>query len=409
MIHIPNYHFRMLNDHERNQAFYDGLKAAIIPGVSHVLDLGAGTCLLSMFAAKLGARRVTAIERHPKLAEVCSNLLEENGVSDKVTVIIRKSTDVVFGQDGYDEIADILVSETFDSWIIEEGFFPSLADLRDRNLIGPKTIIVPSSASLHLQLGQTLFSFDNKPHSIMGLNYESVRAYRPKTSFVEDSLRIVHKNLSSALTVFSYDFNRQKKLSEYFNYIHLKIPIVETGVIHAGCFWFTMNLDQEKTIVLSNKPGTINSSWNQIVKLFEFGDIHVKAGSHFDLLIAQMPQRYAFATPFRDQRIIKISSTCRRPVELHGSARDGAPEDLNYLFSFYGGIEYNVWISFPGQQFEAFADYSKDKKGKSAYCVDADTGEPYTCRQVSVAKFTVDTTAESEENNIPLYEYKVSC
>ncbi len=45
MRHIPNYHVKMLRDQPRNDAFYEGLKDAIVPNVSHVLDLGAGNCI----------------------------------------------------------------------------------------------------------------------------------------------------------------------------------------------------------------------------------------------------------------------------------------------------------------------------------------------------------------------------
>ncbi len=402
------------------QAFYDGLKAAIVPGVSHVLDLGAGTCLLSMFAAKLGARRVTAVERHPQLAELCKQLLQENDVDHVVHVINLKSTEMSLGRDGYDEVADILVSETFDSWIIEEGFFPSLADLRSRRLIGDDTVIVPSAASLHLQLAETMFSFPAAPFSIMGLDYESVRRHRPVVSFVENSLEIVTRNLSAPVNVFHFDFQKQKLLSEYFNYAALSIPITESGVLHAGCFWFTMYLDADRSIVLSNKPGTKRSSWNQIIKLFHFGDVHVEKGSVFPLLIAQMPQRYAFAAPSRGERIVRISSTCRRPVKIHATgktyrgASGAVPLDFGseqyYLFSFYGGVEYNVWITFHGQMFGAFADYSAGGACTEA-AVDGfgNAVEPDNCHHVLLSTHFIDTSSEQIDGTIPLYEMTVTC
>lgn len=51
---VQRWHFGMLNDWERNNAFYDALRALVQPG-SFVIDIGAGTGLLGMMAARAGA------------------------------------------------------------------------------------------------------------------------------------------------------------------------------------------------------------------------------------------------------------------------------------------------------------------------------------------------------------------
>jgi predicted RNA methylase len=48
---VQRWHFGMLNDLERNEAFYRALKALVRPG-AFVLDIGAGTGLLGMMAAR---------------------------------------------------------------------------------------------------------------------------------------------------------------------------------------------------------------------------------------------------------------------------------------------------------------------------------------------------------------------
>lgn len=82
---IPlHYHFQMLSNGERMQAFRQAIELVVQPGM-RVADLGSGTGVLSFFAARCGAR-VWAVEMLPELAETSRRLLSANGVADRVTV-----------------------------------------------------------------------------------------------------------------------------------------------------------------------------------------------------------------------------------------------------------------------------------------------------------------------------------
>ncbi len=85
---ILGYHFSMVNDVARASAFKRGLADTITPS-SIVVDLGSGSGLLAVLAAKLGARHVFAIEQESSLAEVSRKVIADNGVSHCVTVINR--------------------------------------------------------------------------------------------------------------------------------------------------------------------------------------------------------------------------------------------------------------------------------------------------------------------------------
>ena len=74
----------MLHDSERNKMYYEGLKAAIALKRSqgqpvHVLDIGTGTGLLSMMAAKIGADSITAIEEFLPMANRAEKIIRDNG------------------------------------------------------------------------------------------------------------------------------------------------------------------------------------------------------------------------------------------------------------------------------------------------------------------------------------------
>lgn len=61
------------------------LEAHVQPG-SRVLDLGAGSGILAIAAARLGARRVDAVEIDPVAAHVCRDNVARNGIADRVRV-----------------------------------------------------------------------------------------------------------------------------------------------------------------------------------------------------------------------------------------------------------------------------------------------------------------------------------
>lgn len=79
---VDDYHFPMVADDIRNEAYYRALKQVVVPGVSKVLDVGAGTMLLSMMAAELGAAKVLGVEANPIMAGVAREVLRVNNFTN---------------------------------------------------------------------------------------------------------------------------------------------------------------------------------------------------------------------------------------------------------------------------------------------------------------------------------------
>lgn len=57
----------------------------------HVLDIGTGTGLLSMMAAKLGADTVVACEEFRPMAECAERVIRDNGYDGKIKLGETKS------------------------------------------------------------------------------------------------------------------------------------------------------------------------------------------------------------------------------------------------------------------------------------------------------------------------------
>jgi len=58
-----------------------------------VLDIGAGTGILSMFAARAGAKHVYAIE-FAEIAHFATEIVKKNGLENKITVIKGKMEEI---------------------------------------------------------------------------------------------------------------------------------------------------------------------------------------------------------------------------------------------------------------------------------------------------------------------------
>lgn len=81
----PAEHAHMLLDRVRVDAFARAIAAVVRPG-DVVLDVGAGSGVLAILAARAGARRVYAIERSGAV-ELARRHVADNGVADVVEVI----------------------------------------------------------------------------------------------------------------------------------------------------------------------------------------------------------------------------------------------------------------------------------------------------------------------------------
>jgi predicted RNA methylase len=106
--------FNCLIDEERSLAF----KRAIQNTVSKddiVVDMGTGSGILAIFAAKAGARKVYAVEIDKNNVKTLEKTFAENGVADVVTVIHADVTSVVLP-----EKVDVVIGEMIATGLIEE-------------------------------------------------------------------------------------------------------------------------------------------------------------------------------------------------------------------------------------------------------------------------------------------------
>jgi protein arginine N-methyltransferase 1 len=94
-----------------------------------VLDIGAGTGILSIFAARSGAKHVYAIE-NAEIALFAREIIKKNGFEDKITVIKGKMEEVTLPV----EKVDIIISEWMGYFLLYESMLDSVLWARDKYL-----------------------------------------------------------------------------------------------------------------------------------------------------------------------------------------------------------------------------------------------------------------------------------
>ncbi len=128
-------HVQMLDDEARTSAFLRAIRTQVT-SEDIVVDVGTGTGILAIAAARAGARHVYAIEQSV-MAEVAEAGARALGVEDRLTVLRGSSTNVVLP-----EPATLVVSEIIGDDPFDEGVLPTLSDVAHR-LAAPGARYIP--------------------------------------------------------------------------------------------------------------------------------------------------------------------------------------------------------------------------------------------------------------------------
>jgi len=282
---IPSWHFDMLADKGRNDA-YDAAIKKVVSDKTSVLDIGSGSGLLSMMSARAGATQITSCEMESELAKVATQIVKDNGMADKIKVINKASTQLIVGKD-LPEKVDVIVSEILDTGLLGEGVYPSLRHAR-KELAKPNAIVIPKSAD---GIGTVIQCDDmssvNPIRHISGFDLSAFDKFRMRDTYGRIALSEVnHSYLSDQFTFKHFDLTDiPDPIENNKPLVHeLTIPITADGLAHAVAFWFQLQIDD--TISLSSGPNGEMVHWGQAIYFLD----EVKSVKKGEQLVLKMLQ-----------------------------------------------------------------------------------------------------------------------
>jgi hypothetical protein len=287
---------RMLNDRTRTHGFLRAIRATVKPG-DVVIDLGTGTGVLAIGAARAGAKHVYAIEM-TGMADIAQAMFAANGLSERITLLRGRSNDLEL-PGGLK--ADVLVTETVGDGPFGEGILESVADARQR-LLAPGARVIPVGITvgvvpLHLPqdlLERYIFTAQNAEawKRDYGIDFSGallcgsgddltpdLSVYRLRTA---DYLRC--KTLAPPVALTQVDFATHPNASVDAS---VEMKIGQPGTMHGIAMYFDLDIGGGQFFSTA-PPGTqplsvaADNSW-RIPTWVRLQPLEVKAGDKFSV------------------------------------------------------------------------------------------------------------------------------
>ncbi|KAJ3412054.1 Protein arginine N-methyltransferase 3 [Chytridiales sp. JEL 0842] len=259
-------HEIMLKDAVRTDSYRDAVylnKDAFAGKI--VLDVGCGTGILSMFAARAGAAKVYAVDRSGMI-QYAKAIAAENGLQDKIEFIhgeVEKITLPV-------EKVDIIISEWMGYFLLFEGMLDSVLVARDRWLAKDGTM-VPSGSRIFLTAmddeewynerclyWENVYGFTMSPLR-KSFVAESQVDFVSRTSFISNSALLTDIDISK-VTVPELDYTTP-----------FSLKINKKGRVHGLCGWFDIQFEFENgtKVDFSTSAEVKGTHWKQTVFVLE--------------------------------------------------------------------------------------------------------------------------------------------
>lgn len=248
---VARWHFTIVGDERRNAAYDAAIRRAVGPE-TRLLDIGAGSGLLAMMAARAGAAAVASCEMNEAIAEAAAEIVAANGLGARIAVIAKHSQ-AVDAETDMGGRADVLVSETISNDVVGQSWLPALEDAKAR-LLTPGARIIPSRTIARVALAHDEGLNRERMDDVDGFDLSGFNALAP----VRYQIRAESNRLSlcsQPADLFDFDFQNGSRFPEGRASVEL---VADGGEINGIVQWIAIGLDQEHWY--ENAPGE-RSCW----------------------------------------------------------------------------------------------------------------------------------------------------
>ena len=242
----------MMADEVRLEAYRRAIFDKVKEGDA-VLDLGSGLGILAFFASQAGAGKVYAVEES-EVISLAQELADLNRF-DNIVFIRGKSTEITLP-----EKVDLVVTETFGSFGLDENIAEYMADARDR-FLKRRGELIPESIECFLAPTESpraleKINFWKKLKEKYGIDHSPV-VKKVFGSIIDEEIRRSHL-LSEEKRLWSLDLY---KLKDRVVRGALEFAFIRTGRLHGFAGWFRARLSED--VSLSNSPDQPETHWKQ--------------------------------------------------------------------------------------------------------------------------------------------------
>jgi predicted RNA methylase len=231
----------------------------------YVVDIGTGSGVLAIMAAKAGARKVIGVDVNRESIGYARRAAVINNVNDRVDFVTRHFSDFI-----PDERADLVICEMLSSIMLIEQQVAA-CNHAVNSVMKAKGSLIPQNATIYLvpvesQMMVDRFLFDDIqfPSVVQTISPESTR------------------DLSDAKVLTEFDFTHPTTVSKIDKVLNFRI--VGNGTIHGLVGLFESRLYDE--IILTMEDG-----WKQLFLPLDTC-VQVKTGDEFSVRIAYTPGEY---------------------------------------------------------------------------------------------------------------------
>lgn len=239
-----NIHEEMIKDRVRTESYQAAIESN--PGIFQgkvVLDIGCGTGILSMFAARAGAKMVIGVD-NADIVHYAREIVKKNGFGDRIVILKGKMEEVELPV----EKVDIIVSEWMGYFLLYEAMLDTVLWARDKYLV-PGGVILPDKCTMHVAAIEDA-SYKKEKMTFWDDVYGFDMSCMTPATMVEPLVDTINPKVivSNACKFFEFDINTVTKEELDFSATY-SLTMHRHDKIHGIVTWFDIEFGHLDNVV----------------------------------------------------------------------------------------------------------------------------------------------------------------